>query len=304
MSVEQYEKIEKNNVSERTLKTRVSIIQTFLKNVDGEPTPQDLEDYLSKLIDLNDEGEIKASTVSEYFKSIRRYYNMMLNIDEDIEYLEEWIPEQDSDPGDYLKPDEFNKFRDNLRGFRDKALIDVMYFYSRRPREVLLINDEDIDTEEGEITFNILKKKDSRDTVELVTEDDETYQVFRATFDIPPDSVNSLDKWLKYKPDVERSVTLDGVELDVHPTFCSENGRISYSTVYNTVKQATERANIDKNITPKSLRHSRITHLDHAGKSPEQIARHQALHSPNSDVIGRYIHEKDEQDVRDVMRLE
>jgi integrase/recombinase XerD len=90
-------------------------------------------------------------------------------------------------------------------------------------------------------------------------------------------------------------------EERVSPLFTTTHGRISYDTIYKKIKSIAEEADIDKNITPKSLRHSRATHLDWDGKSPEVIARQQLAHNPDTQTISNYIHDRDEDDVREVM---
>lgn len=328
MQLDTYRRREKNGVSKRTLKNRLSALRKFEKYVgEGEPGVEDLEKYVDEvLLELYENNEIKASTVRETYKSIKRYYKIVLNMEREVEHISDFLPVNDSDPGDYLDFEELEEFRDNIRGFRNSAIVDIMYFYARRPKEVILLNEEDIDLDNTEveevfdeekdelvekevdrpkITFNILKKgEDHPDTVKLQTEAGETYDVFRATFLLRGKPLASLKKHMKYRGNATATITLDGEELDVHPLFVGENSRISYNTVYKAITQAGDRCKVGKNITPKVLRHSRATHLDWEGKSPGNIARDQLLHDPDSQVIGRYIHDRDADDVREVMTIE
>ena len=301
MSIKRYVRREKNVVSERTLKTRRRVVEDFIRQQGEDPDVSDFEDYIDGLLKRYENDDIKASTIKEYYKIVKRYFDVM-GVEGDVDHIKEWLPANDSHPGEYLKPKELNKFKRSINKLRDKALVDLMYYYARRPKEVMLLNREDIDLEEGTITFNILKKN-NHETVTLELENGDEYEVLRATFEIKDEWFANVEKYLMFSPQNEHEIKLDGEEQTITPLFSKANGRITYSTIYNVVSRANDRSGVDKNITPKSLRHSRATHLDHAGESPEQIARHQLLHGPGSDVIDRYIHEKDEQDVREVMTI-
>lgn len=327
MQLERYRKRVEKSVDKDTLDTRLTAqrsLENFISG-DGEPSIEDVEDWLDYLIDLHDEGEIKASTIREYFKGVKYYFEVVLREDTtEFERISSWLPKNDSDPGDYLTEEEWDRIRNHVTGYRDRALIEVMYFYARRPTEVILLNEEDIesrmvteevDGEEEEIeintiTFNILKKKDTTlPTLKIDKQDDGTwkdeYRVMRATFELADEPKEHIDKWLMYNRDITETIELDGEEMEVTPLFCTNNGRIAYNTVYKMVKRIADQVGIDKNVTPKALgRHSRSTHLDWSGRAPGNIARDLLIHDPDTNVIGRYIHDRDEGDVRTVMRLD
>jgi len=306
MQLETYKTRQENNIAERTLETRLGALSTFEEYIgEGEPDVDDVEDFIEHLIEKHNNGEMKASTIREYYKIIRRYFVVVLNEGGDsLDRIAEWLPDNDSDPGDFLDTNELELFRDSMRGFRDLAIVDVMYFYARRPTEVILLNEEDLDKDEGTITFNILKKNNDNKTVKLELENGDEYDVMRATFELRDRPQKSVNKWLKFKPKVEQTVMLEGKEMTVHPLFTAASGRIGYNSIYKMITQGCDRAGIGKNITPKSLRHSRATHLDWDGRTPGNVARHMLLHDPDSQVIGRYVHERDSDDVREVMTLD
>jgi len=310
MNIERYEKRAKHRIAESTLNSRLSALrkfQTFMEG--GEPEVGDVEDWVDQLIEDFEAGKVKASTIREYYKAVRYYFDTMNGNGDDLDHISEWIPHNDSDPGEFLRPQEWDMMRDSVKGFRDAAIIDLMYYYARRPTEIILINKEDIDMEEGTITFNILKKKDRNITVPMEyrwngDEYEEEKRVHRTTYKLTEEGESAVNKWLPYSSDNKAKVRLDGEEMEVTPLFATSHGRISYDSVWNMIKQATKDAGVDRNITPKSLRHSRATHLDWAGNSPDVISRQQLGHSAGSDVIDKYIHERDEEQVRDVMTLD
>lgn len=302
MEINKYKKREKHNLAESTLRSRLS----GQRNLDefiggGEPTVSDVEDWVDNLIDKYNGGEIKASTAREYLKSVKYYFKTVKGEPKALDHID-WLPSNDSDPGDYMNLQEWQDMLDNTRGFRDRAIIKLMYIYARRPTEVILLNKEDIDFEEKTITFNILKKKDKNLPI-LETEDGE-HRVLRATFELKEEAEEVINRYLRYSEDMTEGVVLDGEETVVHPLFVTPRGRISYSSVWRAIKQTAERAGIEKNITPKGLRHSRATHLDWGGNSPGNISRDMLVHDPEStNVIGRYIHDREEEQVREVMEM-
>ena len=311
MQLEKYEQRERNQVSDSTLRSRMSALKKFndfRENKREEPTVEDVENWIDHLIELHEKDAIKASTIRQYFKAVKYYFEKVLNKQDNLEHIKRWLPDQDVDHGAYLTEQEWANLRNAIYNIRDKAIVEIMYHYARRPGEVILLNREDIDLEEGTIRFNILKKKkdDRGDPLPWLKlyRDGEVYKehkVFRATFELLPEIEQMITKVIDFGGDAEETIEYDGEKITVHPLFSATNPRISYSSVWRMIKNASERAGIEKNITPKSWRHSRATHLNWAGHSPEQIADKQLVHDPETDVIGAYVHPRDEDDVREVM---
>ena len=102
----------------------------------------------------------------------------------------------------------------------------------------------------------------------------------------------------------EEDIVLDGEDKTVHPLFFTSHGRRTYGAVYKKTKDIADRVGLEKNVTPKVLRHSRSTHLDWQGGAPGNIARDMLIHDPETNVISRYIHDRGEDEVRDVMGVE
>lgn len=326
MDLRKYKKRTERNVDTDTLQSRLTGQRSLEKFIgsDKEPTVEDVEEWLDYLIDEHDDGNIKASTIREYFKSVKYYFSVVRGVDTDEFDHIDWLPKNDSSAGDYLTEEEWSTIRSHFTGFRDRAFIETMYFYARRPTEVILLNEEDIGTntvtkeidgEEQEvevdtITFNILKKKEpSLPTLKVGKNEDgswdDEYKVMRATFELKEQPKKYIDRWLSYNREITQVIELDGEEMEVTPLFCTNHGRISYNSIYKMIKQASNALKGDKNITPKALgRHSRATHLDWNGEAPGNIARDLLIHDPDTNVIGRYIHDRGEGDVREVMTLD
>ena len=323
MQLEKYSKRERNSISDRTLKTRLSTLKKLDEFVDGrEPTVEDAEDFVDHLIDRYENGEIKASTIQEYVKHISTYYKTIHRDGDMLDHID-WLPTNDSDPGDYMTESEWEEFMQCVQSFRDKAVIYSTYHYARRPTETLLLNREDVSFEDGTITFSILKKGKSSNTpisTMRVAGWDKSYDVYRTTFKLSEEVEQKLEKYLYYSEDSSDIViwekvgenapilngerVVEGEKYEVSPLFSVSGRRMSYQTFYSAVKKAAERSSVTKNVTPKTLRHTRSTHLDWGGHSPDGIARQMLLHDPETSVIGRYIHDRDETEVRDVMEVE
>jgi len=302
MQLEKYEKRSKHNVSDPTLKSRMSALRTFSKFVGGkEPDADDVERWIDHMIDKYESNEVKASTIDQYFNAIRYYFETVKGGSDEIDHMKKWLPDKNIDHGDYLTEEEWDKFIDSIYDYRDRSIFMLMYEYARRPGEIRLLNQEDLgyddEKEEETITFTILKKR--RETND---------GKFRATFNLKDNCKRAIDAYLdKYESkNFEETDVVDGEEVTVHPLFTTTHGRISYDSIWRKSKKYARSANInpEKNIMPKTMRHTRATHLDWAGFSPDEIARHQLVHGPNTNVISAYIHDRDESQVREVMNIE
>jgi integrase len=330
MKLDKYEKRASSSVSEDTLNTRLSILRQVDNFNSGELTVTDAEEFIEGLVEAHDDGEMKASSVREYYKAIGSYFTVVKGEPDALEHIN-WLPKSDSDPGDYMRVEEWESFFQTLKTYRNKAYFMLTYEYARRPTEVLLLNKEDIGYDEENdrdtITFSILKKGASSNTPTStiwIESWDKEYDVYRTTFELKGEAKEHLETWIKMMDDVEETVVWkdidreaspkgeygdvsEGEEITVHPVFVTREGRMSYQSVYAKTKDAAEKSRVpeQKNITPKSIRHSRSTHLDWAGHSSSAIARNTLLHDPKTgtDVVSRYVHDRGEGDVREVMEL-
>ena len=306
MDIQTYRERISRQVSDSTVSSRVSAVKSLNSFIGGkDPEPEDVAEWVDELSAQHSNGEIKASTIRQYIRSVDSYFEVIKGEYDALEHIKRTLPENDVDHGDYMTNEEWEDFLEAAVSLEDELIIKLMYYYARRPTEILLLNKEDVDLEEGTITFNILKKKDNN-LPHLVTEDSR-HRVMRATFEIMPEVESQLERYMKFSSNKKEHVSLEQnnevvEELDVAPLFQGSQGRYCYETLRLRIKKVAKKAGIEKNITPKSERHSRATHLDWEGESPEEISRHQLLHGPNSDSIKNYIHEKEEGEVRKVMR--
>lgn len=312
MQIEKYRKRTEQRVADSTMKGRLSALRNLESHMgeDKEPTVEDVEDWIDHLIEKNKQGEVSSRTIREYLKAVKYYFNVVKGENGTLEHITSFLPERNVDHGEYLEVEEWDAVERNTLALVDRVMIKIMYYYARRPGEVRLLNVEDIELpdpedeeDRGSIKFYILKKQDN-DLPYLHTSNDR-YRVFRATFEIVDEVERDLREYLHLHDAPKEELKLDdGVDEEVFeatPLFTTSQGRISYSGLRSRFRNIMESAGIEKNVTPKGLRHSRATHLDWDGENPEIIARQQLLHSPESSSIGNYIHERGEDEVRGVM---
>jgi len=312
MQLDTYKRRE--DVSKSTLNGRISALNRLESFIEGdEPEVEDVEEWVDHLIEEHDTGEIKASTMRQYLKSVRYYFRKVKREPDAIDHIFNWLPENDVDPGEFMTEEEWEMVIQSVHNIRNRTIIYLMYYHARRPTEIRLLNKSDIDLEEGTIKFNILKKKEDDRGRKLPLmelkkggEVYESHPVFKASFELDEESKELVEMWLSHRPNVTETIVLDGEEIEVEPLFATSHGRISYDTIRNATKKAARTAGLDKNIIPKSNRHSRATHLDWAGHSPGEIARQQLLHDPDTgtDVVDTYVHERGEDDVRETLSTE
>ena len=324
MKIQSYIRRSKNELNKSTLNSRESALRSLEEFVSGEhPAVEEVEEWADYMLEEYDEERVSSGTIEQYFKSIRYYYETMGLDVESIEHIGSWFPQAQSDPGDYLTLEELNNVRGEVDSLRTRAILEVMYYYGRRPGEIRLLNLEDVvwpsadvDTEDpwvlrhepdGSVTFTILKKTDPTLPELILHKDgaeDEEYRHRAGVYSYKTDPFSHIKEYLPYRTDQTQEITLGGDRSTVHPMFTTDTGRVSLDTIDRSISHAAESAGVDKNITPKSMRHSRATHLYREGVGKDEIASRQLAHSPNSDVVGRYLHEREEDKVRDPLELD
>lgn len=227
-----------------------------------------IEDYISinkttiitYLTNLQKNGKSTA-TVSRNLASIRCFFQYLLNnqlVKEDptlnlkspraVKKIPEILTEEEveillSQPKG-----------DNFKGSRDKAMLELLYATGLRASEIISINISDIDLELG-----ILK----------IREEDNSRSV--PVGDI---AIEALNVYLcKYRPNHS--------ELGDSPLFINYRGKgLTRQGFWKIIKNYTSKTNIDKKITPNTLRHSFAVHLIENGaniKTVQEMLGHSDL---------------------------
>ena len=212
-----------NNISDLT-KVNKTIIITYLL-------------YLQKI------GRA-SSTISRNLASIRCFYQYLLNnnlIKEDPTHnlrspkVEKKIP-------DILTKKEVNLLlsqpnQDNFKGARDKAMLELLYATGIRVSEIVALDLDNLD-----LGLGYLHIKDS-DTSERVV----------------PIGSFALKYLINYINNYRNEVLKDRDETALFLNY--NGGRLTRQGFWKIIKEYAKKSNIDKKITPHTLRHSFAVHL-------------------------------------------
>ena len=198
-----------------------------------------IKDYLKH---MNEIGK-KSSTISRSLASIRSFYQYLLRIKKVKRDPTEGIqsPKIEKRIPSVLTSQEVELLLEqpknvDLKGIRDKAMLEFAYATGMRVTEIISLNIDDVNLEEGFVTC---KGKER-------------------TRNIPLGSL-SLKALKDY---IENSRNILIKDDNVTALFVNTNGqRLTRQGFWKIVKYYKEQAHITKEITPHILRHSFATHL-------------------------------------------
>lgn len=202
-------------------------------------TKEDMKEYIEHLQSIGK----KASTISRCIASIRSFYQYELK-----------NKKVEQDPTDQIQSPKIEKRvpsvltskevallleqpKDvDLKGIRDKAMLEFAYATGMRVTEIISLNLEDVNIEEGYVTC---KNGSKQRNIPLGT--------------------MSLKALKEYIENARGILIKDESEKSL---FVNINGkRLTRQGFWKIVKFYKEQAHIDKDITPHVLRHSFATHL-------------------------------------------
>ncbi len=200
---------------------------------------EDIRNYLRYMAD---NGK-KSSTISRSLASIRAFYQYLLKSKKVKKNPTEGIqsPKIEKRVPSVLTSQEVELLLEqpknvDLKGIRDKAMLEFAYATGMKVTEIISLNLEDVNLEEGFVTC---KNKER-------------------TRNIPLGSMSL--KALKDYIDNSRNILIK--DDSVKALFVNTNGqRLTRQGFWKIVKYYKEQAHITKDITPHILRHSFATHL-------------------------------------------
>ena len=222
----------------RDLKQYERYIKENKKNY-SKISSEDMHGYLSYLQEIGK----KPSTISRCLASIRSFYQYELKNKKVKKDPTDGIqsPKIDKRVPSVLTAKEvellLNQPKDvDLKGIRDKAMLEFAYATGMRVTEIISLNLEDVNLDEG---YVVCKTENKQRTIPLGT--------------------MSL-KALKEYVDTARDVLIK--EDTEKALFVNINGsRLTRQGFWKIIKYYKEQAHITKDITPHVLRHSFATHL-------------------------------------------
>ena len=198
-----------------------------------------ISDYLKHLQNIGK----KTSTVSRNLASIRSFYQYLIRVKKVKHDPTENIqsPKVEKRVPSVLTSEEVEKLLSqpkdvDLKGTRDKAMLEVAYATGMRVTEIISLDIEDVNLEEGLITCKSANKQRN----------------------VPIGSI-SMAALKEYINDARPIMIRDENEKAL---FVNVNGkRLTRQGFWKIVKFYKEQAHINKDITPHVLRHSFATHL-------------------------------------------
>ena len=200
---------------------------------------ENINEYLKHLQEIGK----KTSTISRSLASIRSFYQYLIRVKKIKHDPTENIqsPKVEKRVPSVLTSEEVEKLLSqpkdvDLKGTRDKAMLEIAYATGMRVTEIISLNIDDVDLEEGFISCKSAEKQRN----------------------IPIGSI-SIAALREYIKDARPIMIKDENEQAL---FVNVNGRrLTRQGFWKIVKFYKEQAHISKDITPHVLRHSFATHL-------------------------------------------
>ena len=202
-------------------------------------TKDDIKKYLENLKNIGK----KTSTISINLASIRSFYQYLVRTKKIKEDPTEGIqsPKVEKRVPSVLSSKEVELLLEqpkavDLKGIRDKAMLEFAYATGMRVTEIINLNLEDVNLKEGYVSCTNANKQ--------------------RNIPLGAISINALKEYIKKaRPYLIKSE-------DEKSLFVNINGkRLTRQGFWKIVKFYKEQAHIDKDITPHVLRHSFATHL-------------------------------------------
>ena len=232
-------------LSDNTLQSYKRDLKQFKRHIEAceinynHVKEEDIKDYIKE---LQEEGK-KASSISRCIASIRSFYQFVLKrkkikVDPTANIqspkIEKRVPSVLTSKEVELLLDQPKDV--DLKGTRDKAMLEFAYATGMRVTEIISLNIDDVNLEEGYVTC---KTGNKQRTIPLGTM-----------------SLNALKEYV----DDARDVLIKND--DEKALFVNVNGgRLTRQGFWKIIKYYKEQAHITKDITPHVLRHSFATHL-------------------------------------------
>ena len=199
----------------------------------------DINEYFNHLKDLNK----KTSTISRNLATIRAFYQFLLRtkkIKKDPT-IGVQSPKVEKKAPSILTAKEVELLLEqpkdvDLKGIRDKAMLEFAYATGMRVTEIISLNISDVNIKESYVTCNAGFKK--------------------RTIPLGSISMKALEDYIKKA----RPILIK--DENTEALFVNVNGkRLTRQGFWKIVKFYKEQAHISKDITPHVLRHSFATHL-------------------------------------------
>ena len=223
------QKMRVKRYSTNTIKTYTSCLQLFFKYFEGADTANlNREDIISYMDDLVQRGYSKSAQ-NQYINAIKFYYEKHLGRERTIYFIER--PFKDQRVPIVLSKTETQRLFHAVENLKHRTILYTIYGCGLRTSELINLKMSDIDREY--MCLWIRKGKGNKDR----------------QIPVSLKLLELLERYYKvYKPTVYLINGQNGVQY-------------SSGSIQKIIKVASQRASIQKHVTPHTLRHSFATHL-------------------------------------------
>jgi len=243
-------------LSQNTLESYIRDVKMFCSYLENRKQPINSVTktiIISYLIFLQKEGKT-TSTISRHLASLRCFFNFLVNnrfIDNNPT-LELESPKVEKKLPSVLTKKEVEKLLEqpdpsDVKGVRDKAMLELLYATGIRVTELISLNVEDIDLDNGLLVCNGVNGKNR-------------------TIPVGTYCLKYIKLYLnEYRAELNPREDEKALFLNLH------GGRMTRQGFWKIVKHYTQKANICKSITPHTLRHSFAVHLIENGADLQSL---------------------------------
>ncbi len=237
------------NFSKHTAKAYYSDILDFLLWLGDTPLENVNFSKVREYLHFIQKFNYKKNTVARKIASLRTFYKYL--------YREKKVdanpamnlnpPKRPKQLPKFLTPYEVEQILNNIKidtpaGYRNKAILELLWATGMRVSELSGLNFEDLNLDNNEIR---VFGKGSKERIILVTDRAKTY----------------LQRYI----DTARPLVAKGYRVDTDedsPVFINNTGfRLQTRTISNVINDVVEKIQLPKHVTPHVFRHSFATHL-------------------------------------------
>ena len=237
------------NFSKHTAKAYYSDILDFLLWLGDTPLENVNFSKVREYLHFIQKFNYKKTTVARKIASLRTFYKYL--------YREKKVdsnpamnlnsPKRPKQLPKFLSPYEVEQILNNIKidtpaGYRNKAILELLWATGMRVSELSGLNFEDLNLENNEIR---VFGKGSKERIILVTDRAKTY----------------LERYIE----TARPLVAKGYKVDTNedsPVFINNTGfRLQTRTISNVINDIVEKIQLPKHVTPHVFRHSFATHL-------------------------------------------
>lgn len=210
-----------------TYKLELKCFSNMIQKPVNDITTQDIRLYLSQF------SSLKLSSISVKLSILKSFFGWL--VDEEIIHKDPTrkikTPKKEKRLPKALTIEELEMIRESCKTYRERALIEVLYATGCRLQEVVDINKDDINWNDGSI--RVIGKGDKERTV---------YLSFKAMY--------HLKKYLASRTDNNPALFV---------ALKEPHGRLGNRSIQREIKKIASRTNIKKNVTPHVMRHTFAT---------------------------------------------